>query len=1654
MIWAIERQRMILEKDRDELAPDKKLAVHRLLQSITRMDYQSLNKPIRWQDDTGEHAGFYHPMDFMHFLIKNLDIPSRGRLYQKLSICKLALPVLFPNKDQLFMDVSLRQVKIAWMNGSHVVEGDVTNAPIPIISMIRCGKQSGESFSKSKLANDLFKFKCDPDFGSCGFFTKDSLSSNESRKIAEGTVEGMWFEGKSNDEKFPASFGLLNLRGDCLRNIQTATTLASISDVIFIFCDGDMFNDDRYKNMLQNTAEKLKLKDGGEKKIKRMVVILTKDAQKILKENRALFENISETVVWKRVGSNYQKFLASINEVIGKSLRETSTDFITTLSARLRQENKESSRVNFESAKYINDSFIKIMDQIRKVDEDQRAILRESVFPLQSTTKYYAQTQRKENRSLDIDMKTKLSNELISIRRDRYDKIRIGLPKAMSSFLKELFNLDTLDQELMFVLNIQYGLDDWCSKYLFDIRMKYSESLKKLTSLKEKEIEIKKKNHNNEEIKYKLRESIQVQTESCANLSKLLLDMSVGIESIFREIGEICETTNRNDGSLIKELDECKRKLPEVAAKLLLKGVAIELMDGDGLSVPTGWLEEVMKALNKQFKDILNIRTDPKIFVLTVLGTQSTGKSTLLNTMFGVQFPVSAGRCTKGAFMQLIPILLKNFPYDGLLLVDTEGLGAPEFKQDNTHDNEIATFVLGISDLAIINVRGELPTNIENFLQVSTCALMRMSMVDFHPSVVFVHQNCDPSSKEKNLTGRHKFMKEMDEAVSTQARLIQKQDLFSCFQDIVDISLEDEKNDFVYFPQLFEGSPPMSPPSADYSKACSNLTIYLLSKMKTNFEKYKNAQTLERIAEKIKLVWNGVLEENFVLSLINSAEIQVKYDIDNHMSNWKVNMESYMEDILENFCRAIEADFKAKNPNPCLLEKLKDELEVESYATNIEQVGNFTNYIQKQTLNQTMYKNWQQKCINKMDKIRERIVEDCQKRISDYYNHEKNSAEWRAKLQQSKRNLQDHARQIANDLLHKKEKKAGENVIPEFSDDEIESMFHKFWSSVKHDFNSNKEETFAPADVRQKFVNEIGLKYGHVATFRKTCDMFGSNLQNTFKIEWIKFSHVEFRGSKIYKCVEYIGNIVKRTYTRYGISEAEFLRNMSELIATTEHKLLQNVISLYDFGGLIKMNFQSDSTIFDCGSLVKLYLAKAIDLLVETHEQSQQRNLYNLTDIFKAMFLFYAAQFAIPKFQKAQQSFIDYMDISTKIDSERGNIKQLFTLILKKEGTLTIAAKQVTKRLQNAIKNAVLKQVRTPCKDILLRLVTQKVHVHGLVLHDVISMLDNKMSEETVNYLQGYFRHPFKIFRKKIVHVFEGCSDIRLNDLIQEKFVTATRITKKFIEKDLKPSKEHSLIQVICQNSYIRSLGVGEADFVGIIMPKYETLFKYNYILSKAARKSIEEEVKKRMDDETEIIEKLKSLISETHEINTDITLPQQLEIKDQVISDVNNHLFQCLETCPLCHGPCNETHPGGVGPDSPHKSRCHRPNGFAGYVVEGPDTFSTTFCNEDVKTDRRFRNAATDMEYVYYKDYRTVNDYYKSWNIEGVASDDSLYWKYITYQVTKHLNRFFPEAKQPEISAWEGISKSEAIKTITSLFHLDENTIAKNKDGFHYIKT
>ena len=293
----------------------------------------------------------------------------------------------------------------------------------------------------------------------------------------------------------------------------------------------------------------------------------------IVKLNRTLFEEISRTVFWEKVGSSYQKFLASINDKVRNSLlRGASMDTIKTLNVRLGGEGKESSVINTGMSKDINDSLVHIMDMIKNTDEPQRLALRESIFPLQSTTMDYAETQRKENRSLDIHDKTKFSDQLIKMCQSRFEKIQYGLPKIMSAFLKELFNLRSFNQKFMFVSNVQYRMDEWCCKHLFDTRMQYLESVKELTSLKENEIKHKKMKQVSEAMKNKLRNSIKNETLRCIRLSKRLLDMSVGIESIFREIGEIYETTKRNDTSLIEELAKCIREITRIRCSTLDEG--------------------------------------------------------------------------------------------------------------------------------------------------------------------------------------------------------------------------------------------------------------------------------------------------------------------------------------------------------------------------------------------------------------------------------------------------------------------------------------------------------------------------------------------------------------------------------------------------------------------------------------------------------------------------------------------------------------------------------------------------------------------------------------------------------------------------------------------------------------------------------------------------------------------------------------------------------------------------------------------------------------------------------------------------------------------------------------------------------------------------
>ena len=129
------------------------------------------------------------------------------------------------------------------------------------------------------------------------------------------------------------------------------------------------------------------------------------------------------------------------------------------------------------------------------------------------------------------------------------------------------------------------------------------------------------------------------------------------------------------------DLDGILALLSGSMADTLLEGTAIEIMDGDAVSVPVEWFKAVLINVQNNYTSTL--------FKVSVLGAQSCGKSTLLNTILGLNLHVSSRRCSQGAL---------NCDY--VAVVDSEGLMSRSKINDLDYDNELSTFIIGLSDIS------------------------------------------------------------------------------------------------------------------------------------------------------------------------------------------------------------------------------------------------------------------------------------------------------------------------------------------------------------------------------------------------------------------------------------------------------------------------------------------------------------------------------------------------------------------------------------------------------------------------------------------------------------------------------------------------------------------------------------------------------------------------------------------------------------------------------------------------------------------------------------------------------------------------------------------------------------------------------------------
>ncbi|KAM3676193.1 interferon-induced very large GTPase 1-like isoform 1-T2 [Ammospiza maritima maritima] len=801
-----------------------------------------------------------HPMDLQMAIFHCADDFLRQTLATKLAFCQLALPLLVPNPSTSgieFLLYALSQIQRSWRevdksgNQAHTKSYNnklIFQAQTPIVSFIRIG--SSASSSKSQLLNGLLsKHKHDT------FFHRHCRGSTRERLLMEGLVEIAWYCPRGNpDDTFERCVAFCNLHGDARDHGAQLQFLQEISAVNVALVPNWEHMDNRGKKLLEDLWQSQRP----------LVFLLTE------KENIAAGQ-ASKNIKIGIKNRNEAELMDQLTKTIGNLLEGSNPCF--SLEACVDKARQLGFIVDADRDACVTGK-AKAKELVELLKKEKLSEIKSRLLPLQGKLwhqwcqkdKELTRLQEKGNKSVEHH-RSQIEYEKSELRRKQLEQA-FPLNTLMNLFLG-FIQAQPADTKKYFLHWMKVFMDELSCGRLEELRRDYH----KLWS----ENLTEKKNQEQTCVNNNLMNQLD-------SISDVLNNSSIGLEHLLREAGQIYEALQ-----LIKSKKDNFVKLPEIAAELMVSGYPMELMDGDASYLPLHWVGAI-------FDSLIERLGDKRVFVLSVLGIQSTGKSTLLNAMFGLQFNVSAGRCTRGAFMQLIPVgeeLQQDLGFDFVLVVDTEGLRAIQManKQSLNHDNELATFVIGVGNMTMINIFGENPSEMQDVLQIAVQAFLRMKQVNLSPSCLFVHQNVgEATAKEQNKEAQRHFQEKLDEMTVVAAQ--QEFCDISSFSDVIGF---DVNTHIHYFAHLWVGDPPMAPPNPTYSQNVQQLKSKMLQSAKKQSQ--GSILRLSGLKDRIGDLWNALLNENFVFSFKNSLEIAVYRKLESAYSQWTWKLRSHILDV-------------------------------------------------------------------------------------------------------------------------------------------------------------------------------------------------------------------------------------------------------------------------------------------------------------------------------------------------------------------------------------------------------------------------------------------------------------------------------------------------------------------------------------------------------------------------------------------------------------------------------------------------------------------------------------------------------------------------------------------------------------------------------------
>ncbi|XP_041099497.1 up-regulator of cell proliferation-like, partial [Polyodon spathula] len=862
-------------------------------------DLDSVLELIASNDD--QESNTINPLDLITALFLCSDSFLQQEMMSKMSMCQFAVPLLLPDcstSQCTLMLWAMRDIvkkfrprSLADLKG--FVEDSIVSTAMPMISFVRLGDCS---LSKSQILNQVLS---NPQQYHDVFIHRNMECANVTRRIANGLVEIGWYLpcGKNNLDIFPEPVAVANLRGDLLSFQKQFSILCQTSSAVFIFLDSIAESEYNLLSSAGNIKAQLFLVAHFPKNTEKNI-----NALKVLASNLKLSRN---QILLKKQQINDADFVSKLrltmNKIMENCQQKMTIEDVSAVAHELGISVDEDC-TECQNAKRNAAEITSSINDVVRYKEDQLPLQGKLWKELAKIEKEQCRLRKAGDQPIE-KYKNKLQEEIQKLRQQQ---MSYDLSEAMQCFISAI-STESKQERSYFLKWMRMNLDVKARKKLSGLREEYKEKSCKLSENK----------------------------DIIADLDQQISNSSLGIEHFMREMGQLYEAACYHTD--YKKYCKQFEHLPSLGAGLLLDGFPLELVDGDASNIPVRWVTNVLTKLHEK------VQHKSRVLVVTVLGVQSTGKSTLLNTMFGVQFAVSSGRCTRGAFMLLIRVkedLREELNCDFILVIDTEGLKSPELAQledSYEHDNELATLVVGLSDVTIINIAMENSTEMKDILQIVVHAFLRMKEVGKKPNCHFVHQNVgDVSAHDKNMRDRKMLLEQLNEMTQAASRM-EKKGPNRKFTDIMEY---DAENNNWYIPGLWHGNPPMAPVNTGYSETVYEFKKRLIELLKSCNDQKPPAQITEFL-EWVGSLWKAVKYENFIFSFRNSLVAEAYSNLCVEFNNWEWDFRKDMytwlanaETRISNLCSSNYDDFMGSLTAEASSELAKQENKIQEKLAN------------------------------------------------------------------------------------------------------------------------------------------------------------------------------------------------------------------------------------------------------------------------------------------------------------------------------------------------------------------------------------------------------------------------------------------------------------------------------------------------------------------------------------------------------------------------------------------------------------------------------------------------------------------------------------------------------------------------------------------------